>query len=490
MGAPVLPRHPTAISLPSSLSFMRSTSSDSCAVDIDGLSGQHNVQGFPSLPRFMAPSILPRSATNTVSPPFIISESISKQTSEASTQSKVSSTSVACRSTVPPMDDICRTKLAILSAEEEMERLAYNRAQLFWSARAYDSLTSSCSSTSSSSSEDEDDPVPLNTRDGTQKMFMGGRIGDRTSFSTVRAYRRDEECVVQMEEARQESDLEHPTAHVQGLIEGQSSEAQMGSKNLQGVCTCGDERSVGANLLGEEQVRDVSRRVDVSQDLAPAGESLPSQASSHVFLPRGFSSGPSYIYRTQSMRTRSSHTLAGLSGDPSHQLFSQRSSMRTRSSHAQAGLSSDPSHQLFSQRSSMRTRSSHAQAGLSSDPSNQLFSQCSSVRTRSSHAQAGLSSDPSHQLFSQCSSVRTRSSHAQAGLSSDPSHQLFSQRSSMRTRSSHAQAGLSSDPSHQLFSQRSSVRNLRAQLSTASSLGYQTDQVPELEMDWYYPDSA
>ena len=442
MGAPVLPRHPTAISLPSSLSFMRSTSSDSCAVDIDGLSGQHNVQGFPSLPRFMAPSIPPRSATNTVSPPFIISESISKQTSEASTQSKVSSTSVACRSTVPPMDDICRTKLAILSAEEEMERTAYNRAQLFWSARAYDSLTSSCSSTSSSSSEDEDDPVPLNTRDGTQKMFMGGRIRDRTSFSNVRAYRRDEECAVQMEEARQESDLEHPTAHVQGPIEGQSSgrlsfgtEAQMGSKNLQGVCTCGDERSVGANLLGEEQVRDVSRRVDVSQDL---GESLRSQASSHVFLPRGFSSGPSYIYRTQSMRTRSSHALAGLSSDPSHQLFSQRSSVRTRSSHAQAGLSSDPSHQLFSQRSSMRTRSSHAQAGLSSDPP----------------------------------------------------HQLFSQRSSMRTRSSHAQAGLSSDPSHQLFSQRSSVRNLRAQLSTASSLGYQTDQVPELEMDWYYPDSA
>ena len=46
--------------------------------------------------------------------------------------------------------------------------------------------------------------------------------------------------------------------------------------------------------------------------------------------------------------------------------------------------------------------------------------------------------------------------------------------------------GYSSD---QMFS-RSIIRNMRAQLSVGSSLGHQSDQAPELELDWFEPDSA
>ena len=203
---------------------------------------------------------------------------------------------------------------------------------------------------------------------------------DQPSFNNARAYCRDEEPAVQIEEVTEESSLEHLPAHLQEPTEGQSSsfstEAQMDSKKLQGVND--DEESAGANLLREEQVED--NRSSVSLDLEPAGECLPSQTSSHVFLPRGLSSGP---YRTQSVRTQ---------------------------------------------------KSSHA--FLPRGHSSGLY------RTQS---------------------VRTRSNYA---------------------------LRLSSGSSHQLFSQRSYVRNLRAQLSVGSSLGYQTDQVPEMEMEWYHPDSA
>ena len=370
MGAPVLPRHPTAISPTSSLSLMHSTSSDTCAVNIDGLSEQ----GFSSLPHFM------------------MSESISNP---ASMQSQVASSS-----TVPLKEDVQVPSIKTVDSTEDVQRIVYNTAhELFWSTRYFDS-------TSSSSSEDEDDPV--NTGVGFQKMLMGRSIcifdRDQPSFNNARAYCRDEEPAVQIEEVTEESSLEHLPAHLQEPTEGQSSsfstEAQMDSKKLQGVND--DEESAGANLLREEQVED--NRSSVSLDLEPAGECLPSQTSSHVFLPRGLSSGP---YRTQSVRTQTS----------SH-VFLPR------------GLSSGP----------YRTQS---------------------VRTqKSSHA--FLPRGHSSGLY-RTQSVRTRSNYA---------------------------LGLSSGSSHQLFSQRSYVRNLRAQLSVGSSLGYQTDQVPEMEMEWYHPDSA
>ena len=323
----------------------------------------------------------------------------------------------------------------------------------------------------------------------------------------------EEENVAKTEEVDEEEDFrqaENLTTCFQKPIDGHSSNEQR-RPSLENTGGTGSQSSEsdeeGETLFTGIDLSRENERSSVNK--ATAGESLPSQISSHIFLPRGFSSGPCQMSRRSTVRNI--HAQSNTGSSPGHQ---SDPASEVELDIEMAEKSPLPSAHEWPLESKPTGASCHACSSSAEDKNDQEFETMQArgeekdeeVKTEELEEESDLGqveklilcpqqpmlSSESESWIGSQSDKEWKAISADIGLSKedDKSRISFtpSEESLPSQTSSHVflPRGYSSD---QMFS-HSTIRNMRAQLSVESSLGHQSDQAPELELDWFEPDSA
>ena len=323
----------------------------------------------------------------------------------------------------------------------------------------------------------------------------------------------EEENVAKTEEVDEEEDFrqaENLTTCFQKPIDGHSSIEQR-RPSLENTGGTGSQSSEsaeeGETLFTGINLSRESERSSVNK--VTAGESLPSQISSHIFLPRGFSSGPCQMSRRSTVRNI--HAQSNTGSSPGHQ---SDPASEVELDTEMADKNPLPSAHEWPLESKPTGDSCHACSSSPEDKNDQEFETMQArgeekdeeVKTEELEEESDLGqveklilcpqqpmlNSESESWIGSQSDKEWKAISADIGLSKedDKSRISFtpSEESLPSQTSSHVflPRGYSSD---QMFS-RSIIRNMRAQLSVGSSLGHQSDQAPELELDWFEPDSA
>ena len=319
--------------------------------------------------------------------------------------------------------------------------------------------------------------------------------------------------VVKTEEVEREKDFrqaENLATYLQQPIEGHSS-IEHRRPSLQHAGWIGSQ----SNESDEEWETlftgvGLSRRNERSSvSKVTAGESLPSQISSHIFLPRGFSSGPCQMSRCSTVRNV--HAQSNMGSSLGHQ-SDQAPKLELDTEMADKNLL--PSAHEWPPESGPTGDPCYACSSSAEDKNDQEFvimqahgeEKDEEVKTEELGEESDLGqvanlilcpqqpmlSSESESWIGSQSDKEWNAISVSIGLSREDEKSRISLTPSGQSlpcqTSSHVflPRGYSSD---QMFS-RSTIRNMRAQLSVGSSLGHQSDQAPELELDWFEPDSA
>ena len=323
----------------------------------------------------------------------------------------------------------------------------------------------------------------------------------------------EEENVAKTEEVDEEEDFrqaENLTTCFQKPIDGHSSNEQR-RPSLENTGGTGSQSSEsdeeGETLFTGIDLSRENERSSVNK--ATASESLPSQISSHIFLPRGFSSGPCQMSRRSTVRNI--HAQSNTGSSPGHQ---SDPASEVELDTEMADKNPLPSAHEWPLESKPTGDSCHACSSSPEDKNDQEFETMQArgeekdeeVKTEELEEESDLGqveklilcpqqpmlSSESESWIGSQSDKEWKAISADIGLSKedDKSRISFtpSEENLPSQTSSHVflPRGYSSD---QMFS-HSTIRNMRAQLSVESSLGHQSDQAPELELDWFEPDSA
>ena len=300
----------------------------------------------------------------------------------------------------------------------------------------------------------------------------------------------EEGNVVKTEEVEEEKDFrqaENLVTYLQQPIEGHSS-VEHRRPSLQHAGWIGsqsnesdEECETGVSLSRENERNSVSK--------VTAGESLPSQISSHIFLPRGFSSGPCQMSRRSTVRNMHAQLNMGSSlghqSDPAPKLeldAEVADKNQLPSAHEwppESEPTGDPCHACFSSAEDKSDQEFETMQAHGEEKDEEVKTE--ELGEESDLGQVENQSDKEWNAIS--ASISLSREDEKSRISLTPSGESLPSQTSSHV---FLPRGYSSD---QMFS-RSTIRNMRAQLSVASSLGHQSDQAPELELDWFEPESA
>ena len=351
---------------------------------------------------------------------------------------------------------------------------------------------------------------PFESRPARQSCYTCSSSAEEKEFESRHE---EEENAAKTEKVDEEEDFsqaENLTTCFQKPTEGHSSieQRRLSLENAGGIGSQSSESDKEGETLftGIDLSRENERS---SVNKITSGESLPSQISSHVFLPRGFSSGPSQMSRHSTVRNIHAQSNTGSSlghqSDPASEveLDTEMADKNPLPSAHEWPLENEPTGD-----------SCHACSSSAEDKNDQEFETMQAhgeekneeVKTEELEEESDLGqveklilcpqqpmlSSESESWIGSQSDKEWKAISAGIGLSKEDEKSKISltqSEESLPTQtSSHVflSRGYSSD---QMFS-RSTICNMRAQLSVESSLGHQSDQAPELELDWFEPDSA
>ena len=318
----------------------------------------------------------------------------------------------------------------------------------------------------------------------------------------------EEGDVVKTEEVEEEKDFrqaENLATYLQQPIEGHSSveHRRPSSQHAGWICRQSNESDeeceTGVSLSRGNERSSVSK--------VTAGESLPSQISSHIFLPRGFSSGPCQMSRHSTVRNIHAQSNMGSSlghqSDPAPKLeldAEMADKSQLPSAHEwppEGGPTGDPCYACFSSAEDkndqeFETMQAHGEEEVKTEKlgeesdlgqvENLILCPQQPMPSSESESWMGSQSDKEWNAISASISLSREDEKSRINLTPSGESLPPSQTSS-HVFLPHEYS------SDQMFS-RSTIRNMRAQLSVASSLGHQSDQAPELELDWFEPEAA